>query len=196
MNFGTIPDGPTFHFARLVLEHISSHELRDFPPSHLETYPPLLRLIQLEPPNLSRLFLFPQEFDYLVRRSQVHTRVPPSRPHAPVDSFSNLERLSLLGFRLCSSPRPSLKFRTRSSFTGELWISPSTSEDLVSVYIAETPRFGLGIHQPPDYSKESFPRTKNTSSQQKSSLIQMERTDDISSAHQLWFWCLFRGGSW
>ena len=139
-----------FHFARLILEHISSHEFRDFPPSLFRNLEYLsLRCWGSSNLNLSCLFLvvrfIPQEFDYLVRRSQAHKLARPSRLYALVDPFLHLERLSFLNFHLYFSPRPSLKFRTHSSFTGEPWISMSTDEGLVLLSrISRKPR-GLAL---------------------------------------------------
>lgn len=61
-----------------------------------------LGLIQLEPPDHSCPFFIPQQFNYIILRSQAHTPARPSRLHTL--AVSHLERLSSLNFHLCSSP--------------------------------------------------------------------------------------------
>ena len=139
--FWTNPGGPTLHVVHLMLEHIGSREFRDFAPC-LSTFRNLKHLSlhcwdssNLDPgvflacfssfaPSLRGLTIWCACSEHS-HGLDLYTFI------ALVNCFPHLERLSLLNFHLHSSPKPSPKSRTRSSFTGELRIAMFTNEDIV-----------------------------------------------------------------
>ena len=140
-NFGTTLDGPVLHVAHLTLEHIGSNDFRDLAPC-LSTFRNLthLSLHCWDSSNLNpRVILACFSSFASSLRSFTIWCATPKHSHgldlstfiALVNLFPHLERLSLLNFRLYSSPKTSSNSRTRSSFTGELRIAMFTNEDLV-----------------------------------------------------------------
>ena len=139
--FGTSTEGPASHVTDLMLERIGSQEFRDFAPC-LSTFRNLKHLSlhcwdssNLDPGTFLLCF---SSFASSLRSLMIWCA---GRKHshgldistfiALVNLFPHLEKISLLNFRLYSPPKPSSKFRARSSFTGELRIAMFTNDDLV-----------------------------------------------------------------